>query len=127
MSRAVFRLREDGHPDEGICINGISLIVVAVPVRVEQISDRLVRPLANLCDVFTRARRQITRVHDKDAGVADDHDGIALRKVIGRIRVPNFVDSVGKCGDGPCAGSHRVGDGAAGKRARAGEAGRRTE
>jgi hypothetical protein len=44
---------------EGIRVSGIALNMIIVPVCVEQVTDRLVRPLANLCNVFACAGRQV--------------------------------------------------------------------
>ena len=72
------------------------MIVIAMPVGIEQIADRLARPLANLRDVSAGAGWQIAGIHDQYAGVADDDHRIPLRKMIGGILVLDEINALGE-------------------------------
>ena len=84
-----FGLGDDGQCGKSIRVGCIPLIVIVMPVRIEQIADRLVRPLANFRNVFARAGRQITGINHQHADIADDDHRIPLGKMIRGILVPN--------------------------------------
>jgi len=53
-----FDLGDDRQSRESIHVRAVTEIVIVVKVRVQHEADRLIRPLANLCDIFAGSGRQ---------------------------------------------------------------------
>jgi hypothetical protein len=92
----MFLFGDDRYSRKSLGVGGIPLNVIVMPVCIEQISYGLVGPLANLGDVFACAGRQITGIHHEHPAVAGDDHSIALREMIRRILVPDFVNALGQ-------------------------------
>src|SRR5215471_18886709 len=90
-----FPLRDHGNSGEGVGVHSVPLSVIVMPMRVEQVANRLARPLADLGDVLACARWQITRVDYEHSRIADDDNRISLREMIRGVGMTNFVDAIG--------------------------------
>ena len=84
-------LRDNADRREGFRISGVSTGMVGMPMGVDQIMNGLIRPLANLRDVFARAEpfpagNTTVIVGDRDVLVVDRDLPSSAREDIAQIR-----------------------------------------
>src|SRR5262245_60315754 len=91
-------MRDDGHCRKRIHVGAVTEVVIVVKMCVEQKAHRLVRPLADLSNVFPGSRGKEATVDHEDLPFSDDHRGIAAHEADAGIPVLNFVDAFGQPG-----------------------------
>ena len=82
--------REPGRDEDGIRVglakDRVGGDVVEVPVRVDQVANRLVSLLPDLRDHPPGQRGEAAGIHDEDGLLADDRDDVAAREGAARLR-----------------------------------------
>jgi hypothetical protein len=82
----------------------IPIIVIVVKMSVKQITDRLVRPLADFCDIFLRRRWPVTGVDDKDLSLPNNYGRISAGASVIQILMLDGVDAIRQLGDSSLVG-----------------------
>lgn len=95
MSLLVSTWANDRDRGECIHVDPVSQVVVIVEMRVDDETDRLVGPLADLHDIFPRRGREKAGVNHQHLSLANDHGSVAVWLVL------DFVDAFGELGRRP--------------------------
>ena len=104
-------VRNELHLRPQVLIHLVSLVVIVVPVRVDDVPDRLRGQLAQRGGHAAGARGKDPRVHHDHVAVVDDEQGIALDRLLGRIPPHEAVHAFGELHDVVGLGCGRAGVG----------------
>jgi hypothetical protein len=89
-------LRDERDARKRVAVGDRAVVVVEVPVRRHEETHRQGRELPDQGDVGSRARGQVAGIDDEEAGLADDHAGVAVRPFVRRVLVQDHIGVAGQ-------------------------------